>query len=170
MPRKKGHILITGSPGSGKTTLITTLAERLSGKKAGFVTMETREGKRRTGFEIVTFSGERAPLAVRSRGGSPRVGSYRVLVNNVDDVAVPSISEDADFIIIDEIGKMECLSRGFKAAVIRALEGDGRVIGTVAKKGENFIKEVKERADVILFDITRENRDTILETLLRELG
>ena len=171
------HILITGLPGAGKTTMILSLIERLSGTKAGFVTREKRDGGKRTGFVIETISsgGEKkiAPLATRSQKGIPRVGSYRVFVDSIENIAVPSISTDTDFIIIDEIGKMECTSKKFKEAVITAMEGKGkgggRIIATIAKKGVGFIKEIKERGDVRIFEVTSRNRDSLLETLIREI-
>lgn len=167
------HILITGLPGTGKTTMILSLVERLSGTKGGFVTKEKRDGGKRTGFVIETISpgGEKktAPLATRSQKGMPRVGSYRVFVDSIENVAVPSISVDTDFVIIDEIGKMECTSKRFKEAVISAMEGRSRIIATIAKKGVGFIKDIKDRGDVRVFEVTIRNRDSLLETLLREI-
>ena len=110
-----------------------------------------------------------APLAERSLRGEPRVGSYRVLVKSIDDVAVPAILAKADYIIIDEIGKMECISRSFKEAVESAMNGQGRVIATIAERGVGFIKGIKKRPDVRLFTLTRENHHPLLTALIREI-
>jgi nucleoside-triphosphatase len=55
------HILITGLPGVGKTTLIRGLATRLAKyDPAGFYTEEIRDSQgKREGFRIVTLSGRR---------------------------------------------------------------------------------------------------------------
>ena len=59
------NILLTGLPGSGKTTLIRNVLSELPGwiRCAGFFTAEVREGRERTGFEIVTLDGCKGPLA-----------------------------------------------------------------------------------------------------------
>lgn len=177
---EKRHILITGLPGSGKTTLTVALVERLPGTKCGFVTEEVRNERGRTGFEIVTLplgaDSVRIPLAAKETAGTkgtfkglPRVGSYRVFVENVDGSAIDSIAGKCDFTIIDEIGKMECLSERFRDAVSSSFESDGTVIATVPKRGVPFAEEIKRREDALLFEITRKNRDSLLDEILGEV-
>ncbi|MFZ1060598.1 MAG: nucleoside-triphosphatase, partial [Candidatus Rokuibacteriota bacterium] len=52
MGRREGHVLlITGNPGSGKTTVIRRVAAALSGRRlGGFYTEEIRVGGERRGF------------------------------------------------------------------------------------------------------------------------
>ncbi len=69
-------------------------------------------------------------------------------------------------VIIDEIGKMECYSPIFRDLVSSLLKSDRLFIATIAKKGTPFIESVKKRQDVILFEITRENRDHLREPVL----
>lgn len=178
---QKRHILITGLPGSGKTTLIIGLVNNIPGTKCGFVTEEVRDENVRLGFDIVTLpfgiDSKRIPLAVKETStasktalyGLPRIGSYRVFVENVEKVAVGSIAEGCDFTIIDEIGKMECLSERFKDAVLRSFELNGTVIATVPKRGGPFAEKIKGRRDVQLFEITRGNRDPLLDEILGEI-
>jgi len=165
----KRHILITGLPGVGKTTMIRDIADALPGKKSGFFTREERSGGRRTGFIIETLDGGEAILARKTSAGAHRVGAYQVFVENLERLALPAIQAKADIIIIDEIGKMECLSEKFKRAVLNILDGDARVVATVAKKGVGFIKEVKNRPDVSLFEVTPKNRDPVAAMLRRRL-
>lgn len=52
--------------GVGKTTLIQKVTQALKSSGVpidGFYTEEVREGGRRTGFDVVTLSGNRGPLS-----------------------------------------------------------------------------------------------------------
>jgi nucleoside-triphosphatase len=70
------HILITGLPGVGKTTLVRGLATRLASyEPAGFYTEEIRDATgKREGFRIVTLSGRRLVLSHIEFVGRKRVG------------------------------------------------------------------------------------------------
>jgi nucleoside-triphosphatase THEP1 len=71
-------LLLTGSPGCGKTTAPERLVERLGSLRlAGFLTLELREHGQRDGFEAVGLGGRRAILAhvrVRSPWSVRRYG------------------------------------------------------------------------------------------------
>ena len=56
-------ILLTGRPGTGKTTAIRHVVDALGDRAGGFYTREVRAVGRRTGFELVTLAGEAAVLA-----------------------------------------------------------------------------------------------------------
>jgi hypothetical protein len=71
-----------------------------------------------------------------------------------------------DVYLVDEIGKMECLSPGFVAAM-RALLDSGRpVVATIGERGGGFIAEAKQRPDVTLWRLTRDNRDAVPARIL----
>jgi nucleoside-triphosphatase len=72
----------------------------------------------------------------------------------------------ADVFIIDEIGKMECFSRKFVEATTSLLDSDQLVIATVARKGGGFIGRVKQRPDVEIWDVTRDNRDALADKIV----
>ncbi len=162
-------LLLTGIPGVGKTTLVRRVAARLEGLRlAGFTTEEIREKGQRLGFRIVDFAGHSRTLAHVDLPGPARVGRYRVDVAAVDEVAATSLAPDSsvDLTVVDEIGKMECLSEAFVAAM-RALLDSGRpVLATVARRGGGFIEEVKRRGDAELWEVTARNRDGLVERVL----
>ena len=72
-------------------------------------------------------------------------------------------------VIIDEIGKMECLSDQFKKLISGLFDSEKQVIATIALKGSGFIEEVKRRHDIVLFEITKSNRNLLLSDILKEM-
>jgi nucleoside-triphosphatase len=165
-------LLITGMPGIGKTTLIRNVAQSLEDyHPAGFYTREVREGGSRVGFELVGFDGKVRTLAHTRIAGRYRVGKYGVDVSGFDEflesLTIPS--GQRCLIIIDEIGKMECFSVIFRELITRILEDDCLLVATIAKKGNEFIEDIKKRQDILLCELTRENRDTILPLLLEKI-
>lgn len=75
----------------------------------------------------------------------------------------------SQLVIIDEIGKMECLSRHFTDEVTTLLNSPKMLIATIAMRGEGFINQVKQRSDCRLVTVTRENRDSLANELLQDV-
>lgn len=165
-------LLLTGKPGCGKTTLIKKIVGALPSAAVGFYTEEIRGAHgRRKGFSLLTLDGRRGTLAAVGTGGHHRVGRYRVNLDCVDRLAVASLhTEDENLlIVIDEVGKMECLSGAFCNAVRRALDGPNPVLGTVALGGAPFIREIRDRDDIELIEVTADNRQSLAGELVEIL-
>ena len=162
-------LLLTGPPGSGKTTALQRAAERLSGwRLGGFYREEIRpRGGDRLGFRAVTLEGESWDLARVDRPGPPRVGRYGVDLSVMDKLAARlRPSGDVDVWLADEIGKMECLSRAFVAAMRGLLDARAPVVATIALRGAGFIAEVKRRPDAELISISRSTRDALPDSIV----
>ncbi|XP_061480489.1 cancer-related nucleoside-triphosphatase isoform X2 [Rhineura floridana] len=179
------HVFLTGPPGIGKTTLIQKATEILKSSSVpidGFYTEEVREGGRRVGFDVVTLSGRRGVLSRVGSGPAAarceyRVGQYVVDLTSFEQLALPllrntdlSSSAVKKVCIIDEIGKMELFSQSFIQAVRHILSGPGPVIlGTIpVPKGKplGLVEEIRSRKEVKVFNITKENRDGILQDIV----
>jgi len=77
-----------------------------------------------------------------------------------------SIASDTDVYLVDEIGKMECLSSHFITTMRTLLDSGKPVVATIGKKGGGFMDEVKQRKDVALWEITHDNRDRMPDRIL----
>lgn len=73
------NLLITGRPGSGKTTLIERLLQSFTAGAGGFLTREIRERGVRRGFRIETLDGESDVLASDRVHGPVRVGKVATI-------------------------------------------------------------------------------------------
>ena len=166
-----GNILVTGPPRSGKSTLIEKAVSQIQAPMTGFFTREIRERGKRMGFSIDTLDGKTGVLAYRGIKSRFRVGAYGVNLQDLDQIAVPSMlpTKPGEIIIIDEIGKMECFSPLFKKTLMEVLDSENQVIGSIAIKGDNFIQNIKKRDDVLLISISESTRDSALELLLARI-
>jgi nucleoside-triphosphatase len=164
--RRTTTLLLTGRPGVGKTTIVRQVAEELPTKPAGFYTEEVREGGERRGFRAITFDGERSVIADIGFG-PPRVGRYGVDVEAIDRLAAKALRRRAVAVyIVDEIGKMECLSRRFVEAMQDLLDSGRLVVATVGQRGAGFIAAVKRRPDAEVWEVKRATRDDIPSRVL----
>jgi nucleoside-triphosphatase len=169
MNRAKKNILLTGLPGTGKTTLIQKLSERLSNlHPVGFYTEEIREGGVRKGFDLTSLDGKRGLLSHRETNSPYRVGKYGVDIKGFENFleSIAFLAPSTGLIIVDEIGKMECLSPIFRRIIKEILSSEKMLIATVALKGGGLIEEIKRKDDVKLFEITQKNRDSLLSEIL----
>jgi nucleoside-triphosphatase len=166
------NLLLTGHPGVGKTTIIKKLLDKLKLPAGGFFTEEIREDDMRKGFAVVTLSGFKGVLAHRNFKSRYKVGSYGVGVYTLNRIGVKEIEMclmEKKVIIIDEIGKMELLSPQFQSVVEKALNADNPVLGTITLSRHPFAQKVKERQDVKVMEVTKENRDEVLVALTKDL-
>uniref|UniRef100_A0A3P8W555 Nucleoside-triphosphatase, cancer-related n=1 Tax=Cynoglossus semilaevis TaxID=244447 RepID=A0A3P8W555_CYNSE len=180
------HVFLTGPPGVGKTTLVQKACEALLSSGVGvegFYTEEVRERGRRTGFDVVTMTGERGHLSRISASPGRReytVGQYVVDLPAFEALVLPlfrNVSRDhvsglygSKVFVIDEIGKMELFSQSFIRAVRQILDSSScTVLGTIPiPKGKplGLVEEVRSSRDVRVFAVTKENRNALLQDIV----
>jgi nucleoside-triphosphatase len=161
-------LLVTGRPGIGKTTVIRAAALKLAGAHlVGFYTEEIRAARERRGFRLVTFGGEEAIIADVDLP-PPRVSKYGVDVALLDRLATTlrKSNDKSAIYLVDEIGKMECLSRAFVAAMRHLIDSGVPLVATVAVRGGGFIEEVKRRPDVELWTVTTATREALPDRIV----
>ncbi|MDH7594084.1 MAG: nucleoside-triphosphatase [Methanomicrobiales archaeon] len=164
-------ILITGAPGVGKTILVRRVAEKVHDlEPVGFWIEEIREHGERIGFSIESFEGKRAVLAHTKIAGRYRIGKYRVDIEGFERF-LDGIGwgDDLRPVIIDEIGRMECLSPKFRALIDKLMASRRTLLATIALKGDAYIEGLKRREDVMLHVIGRENREAMITQVEEEM-
>ena len=169
MTRRK-KILLTGRPGSGKTTLIKRIVDKLTVPAGGFYTEEIREGSERIGFRIVTVENEEAVIAHVRFKTEHRVGKYGLELSalEIGIEAVRKAARAGRLVVIDEIGPMEIKSSVFCDAVEEALDSGAPVLGTISARPFPFTNAVKKRRDVSLIEVRRTNREELVSKLCEQ--
>lgn len=166
------NILLTGPPGVGKTTVVMRLVESLGDGVDGFYTRELRESGRRTGFLLKSLDGKEGLLAHVDLKYGPKVGRYTVDLEDLDSVGTSSIRRavrSKRIVILDEIGRMELLSDGFRREVLRALNSGSRVVATIREGSDRFCDSIKEREDVVIVRVSESNREDLPSRLIDAL-
>lgn len=160
------NIFITGQPGCGKSSLVSSLIKELKNKNiAGIVTPEIRKEKQRYGFKIIDLKTKQeeilASIDIKSQF---KVSKYYVNIKGINKIIDKFLEsfDKADFIFIDEIGAMELKSKEFKEALEKILNSDKIIIATLHR---NLVDKYKDKGK--LFYLTRENFNEIKQEILK---
>ena len=173
---KRRLLFITGSPGTGKTSILLKTIEVLKARGCsvgGMVSREVRTCGARVGFEISDLSsGRRGWLAHVNQKQGPRIGKYCVNLEDLDNIGAEAVAiavENVDIVAIDEIGPMELHSERFREAVVKAVESRKLVVGTVHwKVRDRLIQEISAREDAEIYKVTYENRGNLHEIIVEK--
>lgn len=165
-------IFLTGPPRSGKSTVLIKTIELL-GKKGlkvgGFVTPETIEDKKRTGFYVKdVFSNQMEVFASVDFKIEPRLGNYGIDVSAFEKIALTALDsalEKCDVICIDEIGKMEFFSENFRNKLTVLMLIDKPLIAVLHR---NFVNQFKQYGEVI--EVNQKNRERLPERLAKAIS
>ncbi len=152
----------------GKTTLAKKILKNINLRAGGFYTEEIKENNRRVGFKIISLDNQEGILAHISIKNSRRVGRYGVNIYDLENIGVKCLNQalkDDNLILIDEIGKMEVFSEEFKEKVLDCLNSKKIVLATISIGGDKFISNIKKRDDIILFEVTKESRNKLVEII-----
>ena len=172
-------ILLTGKPGTGKTTLIKKLAEKTRKNVLGFYTEEIRKNGKRTGFRIISLpcKKRKAILAHRNLNTEFKVGKYGVdpqaLDPFLDDFKKTDPDKTGTLFLIDEIGKMEFKNPRFAGEIEKLLLKPAPFVGTILKASHPQADNFKKKPGVELIEVNEKNREEIFRVLLErseELG
>jgi nucleoside-triphosphatase len=164
--------LITGAPGVGKSTVVSRVVLKLRSEGVivgGFVTVERRVRGERVGFTLEDLThGESCELASISATVGPRLGRYRVNVQNLSTVAVRSLTDAArlsELIVVDEVGPMELLSPELKRAVSFVSSSGKPILAVIHGRLKDDLLEALKSSAAYQEEVTLDNRESLPESL-----
>ncbi len=156
------HFLIQGLPATGKTSFIKQLVPYLKNARGFYTESIFSSSSERIGFKVVTLDKKEVIFAHRDINTPFTVGSYHVDIEAFDSLATRelegAIHSDCDFVVIDEIGRMELISSRFQEVCSAAFEMKS-VIGTIPVREIPYVAKIKERSDVCVINMDDINRD-----------
>ncbi len=159
-------LLLTGPREVDRTTVLREAVEILGGWRiTGFSTEEVRGAEGRRGFRSVSFGdGPNVLIARTDDPSEPRVDGCSVDVAAIDEIASATLRvdpEEVDAVLVDEIGRMTCLSSQFLDSMTDLLDAPVPVVATVAEEGNGLIAEVKNRPEAMIWEVTQSNRERL---------
>jgi len=160
--------LLTGRPGTGKTSLIKQAVAGMTGKAGGFYTEEIRSHGVRKGFKLVTLDGEEAILAHIKIQSKYQVGKYGVDVDALDRVGVAALQkaiQQCQLVVVDEIGRMELFSNSFRKTVLEIIDSGKWLLGTIMFNSNQWADAIKRRPEVHVVPVTGSNKQQVLAGL-----
>jgi nucleoside-triphosphatase len=168
------HIFLTGDIQVGKSTVINRYIVRKKPRIGGFRTVIGKHyADGGVDYHIIRADGAdtfRKDNLVFHRG-VPHSESGLTVYGDIFDSAGSALLSDAsdyDLIIMDELGPKEEGALIFQNSVQSCLAGDIPVLGVVMKRQSVFLDKVRSSPSVTILEVTRENREDILQRLLDE--
>lgn len=161
------NIFLTGEVGIGKTTVLRKVINRTDGFYGGYLGYSVIED----GFKdirinsLVNLSTKYKLARIDRKKHKPLYVNREIFDDYLSYEIIQSL-RNRDILVFDELGRFEENSDKFKSAVHRALDSDKLVLGVLKKHDGDFINSIKNRKDVIVIEVTEENRDDLYLRLL----
>ena len=168
------HIFLTGEKQIGKSTLWRKVLQQSGINPGGFRTLEYLVSDQFRGYRLHCLGrvpeqfGNDVPISVflRRKCHLPVTESFNIFGTELLHLAL----QDDGFIMMDELGIFERDAATFRQSVIECLNGDCHVLGVLQKADDPFLEEILNRPDVLVFTVTLENRDALVQPVLDALS
>jgi nucleoside-triphosphatase len=165
-------VIVTGMPGSGKSTVIRRVCEQLQVKGwiiGGVICPEIRVNGVREGFKIIDLmTGQTGILAEVKPSDGPKIGKYYVNIGDLEEICIPAIKhalDKVDLVVIDEVGPMEMKSAAFQNCVKNAFTSNKNLIVVVHRTlASKFSSEYKGAR---VFEVRLDNGDFIVKEIVK---
>lgn len=165
------HLFLTGAKQVGKSTLLRRLIETKKLDCSGYETRAFFIGEERRGFtlhgRIALPPFENDCICCVRIHQRKSIAIPEVFDQNGVSILTESLACQSPYILMDELGKLECSAERFCSQVLTSLDGNKRVLGVLQQCDSPLIEAIKSRDDVTVLTVTPENRDKLYTELLQ---
>lgn len=167
------HLFFTGKRNIGKSTLLRKLLENVD-HIGGFVTLKTLNFYHdQATVHLLDLMNPKDSIcegnflfACNEQKSSSGNEKFNVLGSQV---LQKSIKSDVDLIVMDELGPYEEKAKKFQEKVISILDGEIPVLGVLQDSESVFLEKIKKHEKVKLVEVTKENRDKLMNMNLSQI-
>ena len=163
------HVLFTGEVGSGKSTALRRTLALLDARAGGLETYSPEpRGVRPKRLLLRAYGGDEGGTLVCMVPCEDRSQIAPVF----DALAVRLLEDaqrEADIVVIDEIGRLERDAHAYHAALEDCFNGLRPVLGVIRKRQADWADWIREREDVLLLEVTQDNRDALPEMAVGQI-
>ncbi|HJK01842.1 MAG TPA: hypothetical protein O0W91_01050 [Methanocorpusculum sp.] len=163
------HLFLTGAVQVGKSTIISRVIKELDIPVSGFRTVAVFNECGESDIFLIPAGGTQEDCALASHLAHRIPGEKPVFHETVFLSRGVSLLEacSGPLVVMDELGWMESSCFLFQEAVFSVLNGPIPVLGVVRDCHIPFLDAVREHPAVDVLEVTRENRDVVLENVLQ---
>lgn len=165
------HIIICGSRGVGKSTLIRKLIGKTGFPISGFITKKSESAGDGTSSIYIYPASESTQLYRKSEqnligkcNNRRMLEAHPEVFDSIGCLLLSKIDERG-IIIMDELGFLESEAFSFQRRVLELLDGDTLVIAAIKNKNISFLNRIRSHRKCDVYKINEENRDQLFEKL-----
>ena len=161
-------VAISGQPGTGKTKTVLRIAKMIEDKFliGGFTTHPIVEDDEIIGYNLKNYITGEEELSASVRwdvkpkvpGRTPESTPLGIRLDAVNRIATASVAkaiEEADLILVDEVGKLVSESKEFSVILKEALKCGKPMLITMHKRSRNpLLQSIRKRDDLRTLEVT----------------
>ena len=156
------NLFLTGEVRIGKSTILKNVLERVNVSVGGYMTERNTKNHIRTFTAKSLYDGKEKYIIANVN----RRDNSKEIFPDTFEIGLTSILENSlknrDLIVLDELGFMEKDMERFTSNVYEIWDSEKPVLGVLKNYECGILNNIRNREDVIIIQITKENRDTMI--------